>query len=200
MHFLFVGGGPRRLQIEAFIRSRRLANVTYLDYVAREELGDALAAGDMHLISLRGAFAGISVPGKLYGIMAASRPVLFVGPAACETADAIRDAGCGVVVDPADDREGRAGAARDRTVDRIVATIDQWRDDPATARAAGARGRTAWADRYRSSTNCAAFGRVVAAAWPEAAGGGGGGGSADVRRGRAGTGSRHGCPSPGGSG
>jgi colanic acid biosynthesis glycosyl transferase WcaI len=168
VHFLFIGGGPRRAEIEAFIRARDLRNVTYLDYVTRADLPDTLAAGDVHLISLRAAFAGISVPGKLYGVMAAARPALFVGPAACETADAIREAECGVVIDPADQRGdgGRDGDA----AGRIVSTIRQWRDDPAAARAAGARGRAAYTVRYQPAVNCAAFARVLADAWPQAFG------------------------------
>jgi colanic acid biosynthesis glycosyl transferase WcaI len=166
VHFLFVGGGPRRAEIEAFIRARDVRNFTYLDYVTRAELPQVLAAGDMHLISLRAAFAGISVPGKLYGIMAAARPALFVGPAACETADTIREAECGAVIDPADHRSGGQGTAD--AADRIVTVIRQWRDDPAAARAAGARGRAAYTVRYQPAVNCAAFARVLADTWPHA--------------------------------
>ena len=94
---------------------------------------------DVHLITLRADFAGISVPGKLYGIMGAARPALFVGPVACETADTIRDAQCGVIIDPADGPPA----------ERIVSAIHAWRDDPAAARAAGARGRDAYVARYQ---------------------------------------------------
>ena len=45
---------------------------------------------------------GIVVPGKLYGVMAAGRPAIFVGPEHCETADTIRDAGCGITIAPGD--------------------------------------------------------------------------------------------------
>ena len=156
IHFLFTGGGPRRGEIEAYVRAHELKNFTYLDYVARDDLADTLAAADVHLISLRAPFAGISVPGKLYGIMGAARPALFVGPAACETADTIRGADCGVIVDPAD------GAA----ADRVVAAIRAWRADPDAARAAGARGLAAYTTRYQRGPNCAAFARVLEAAWP----------------------------------
>jgi glycosyltransferase involved in cell wall biosynthesis len=157
VHFVFAGGGPRRGEIEAYARAHALTNFTYLDYVTREELADTLAAADVHLISLRAPFAGISVPGKLYGIMGAARPALFVGPAACETADTIRMADCGVIVDPA--RGVGAG-------DRVVAAIRAWRANPAAARATGARGLVAYAARYQRGPNCAAFARVLEEAWP----------------------------------
>jgi colanic acid biosynthesis glycosyl transferase WcaI len=156
VHFLFTGGGPRRGEIETFVHAHELQNVTYLDYVPREDLAETLAAADVHLISLRAPFAGISVPGKLYGIMGAARPALFVGPAACETADTIRGADCGVIVDPA------GGTA----AERVVAAIRAWRADPDAARAAGARGLAVYAARYQRGPNCAAFARVLEAAWP----------------------------------
>jgi colanic acid biosynthesis glycosyl transferase WcaI len=156
VHFVFAGGGPRRAEIEAYARDHALRNFSYIDYVPREALAGLLAAADVHLISLRSAFAGISVPGKLYGIMAAGRPALFVGPAACETADTIRSADCGEIVDPA---IGDAAS-------RVTAAIRGWRANPDAARAAGARGLAAYMARYQPGPNCAAFARVIEQAWP----------------------------------
>ena len=153
IYFLFAGGGPRRPEIEAFAKEARLTNFSYRPYFAREELGDALAVGDVHLISLGAPFVGVSVPGKLYGIMAAGRPALFVGPESCETADTIRDAGCGVVVDPA------SGAAPER----IAQALRAFCADPASARLMGDRGREAFLGQYSADTNCETFRRVLAA-------------------------------------
>jgi colanic acid biosynthesis glycosyl transferase WcaI len=151
IYFLFAGGGPRRAEIEAYASEARLTNFSYRPYFAREELGDALAVGDVHLISLGAPFVGVSVPGKLYGIMAAGRPALFVGPAFCETADTIRDAECGLVIDPA------AGSAPEK----IAHALRAWCADPATARGAGARGRAAFEQQFSAETNCAAFAEVL---------------------------------------
>jgi colanic acid biosynthesis glycosyl transferase WcaI len=151
IYFLFAGGGPRRAEIEAFAQEARLTNFSYRPYFAREELGDALAVGDVHLIALGAPFVGVSVPGKLYGIMAAGRPALFVGPSACETADTIRDAGCGLTIDP------RSGAAARQIADALLA----WRTNPASARAAGERGRVAFERQFSAETNCAAFADVL---------------------------------------
>ena len=57
---------------------------------------------------------GIVVPGKLYGVMAAGRPAVFVGPEHCESADTIRDAGCGITITPGD-------------ADGLVAALCTWR-------------------------------------------------------------------------
>jgi glycosyltransferase involved in cell wall biosynthesis len=151
IYFLFAGGGPRRTEIEAFAKEARLTNFSYRPYFAREELGDALAVGDVHLISLGAPFVGVSVPGKLYGIMAAGRPALFVGPAACETADTIRDTRCGVIVDPA------SGSAPHQIVDALRALSA----DPAAARLMGDCGREAFQREYSAQGNCEAFRRVL---------------------------------------
>jgi colanic acid biosynthesis glycosyl transferase WcaI len=156
VYFVFVGDGPRRSEIESFVETRGIRNFAYLPYVPREDVAQVLAAGDIHLITLRASFAGIAVPGKLYGIMGAARPALFVGPSACETADAIRTSDSGVVIDPAD-----GDAAR-----HVAAAIAKWRDDPASARSAGARGFDAYVRRYQRGPNCEAFARVLAERWP----------------------------------
>ncbi len=96
--FLFVGGGRRMQDIQAFQAEHDLANILITGYVPREMLGRSLQLGDVHLISLRDGMAGAVVPSKLYGIMAAARPVIFVDPETCETADEIRDANCGLAV------------------------------------------------------------------------------------------------------
>ena len=156
IYFLFAGDGPRRREIEEYTARHGVSNFSYRPYFPREQLGDALAVADAHLVSLRPAFVGISVPGKLYGIMAAGRPALFVGPAQCETADTIREAGCGDVVDPA----AGNGAAQ------VVAVLNRWSANPTEAREAGDRGRTVFRARFGPARNCDAFERVLRESWP----------------------------------
>src|SRR3982751_463013 len=38
IHFLFVGNGPRRAQIEEFVKANGIANFEYRDYFSREQL------------------------------------------------------------------------------------------------------------------------------------------------------------------
>ena len=100
--FLFVGAGPRAVEVRSARDREGLTNIRLLDYVPRDELHRSLSVADVHLISMRPEMTGIVVPGKLYGIMAAGRPALFVGPAHCESADTIRRAGCGFTIAPGD--------------------------------------------------------------------------------------------------
>lgn len=157
IYFLFVGGGPQRGDIEDFARRHAIENFSYREYFPREQLRYSLAAADAHLITLRAPFVGIAVPGKLYGIMASGRPALFVGPAQCESADAIREAGAGVVIDPASVPDG-AGA--------IVSTIRRWAADAQEAARLGAAGRSAFLARYERLPNCRAFATLIGRTWP----------------------------------
>ena len=156
VYFLFVGGGPQRARIETFARQHALANFSYREYFPREQLRHSLSVADAHLITLREPFAGIAVPGKLYGIMASGRPAIFVGPERSESAEAIRDADCGVVIDPASDRDP-AGT--------LVSTIRRWADQPDAASRLGAAGREAFLARYERLSNCEAFERVIRRTW-----------------------------------
>jgi colanic acid biosynthesis glycosyl transferase WcaI len=159
IYFLFVGGGPRRAAIERFAFEHDVRNFRYLNYFPREQLRFSLPLGDAHLISLREPFVGISVPGKLYGIMGVGRPALFVGPANSESADTVREGGCGAVVDPA---AGDAAA-------RIVQVFEQWSAQPDEARRLGARGRALFLERFEREQNCVAFERVLEHHWLRAA-------------------------------
>jgi glycosyltransferase involved in cell wall biosynthesis len=124
--FAFVGAGPRTPEIEA--AARRLPNVELHGYFPREELAHSLSAADAHFMSLRPEHVGVAVPGKLYGILAAGRPVLFVGSERCESADTIRAARAGATFAPG---EGAALAAEVRAL----------RDDPARRAELGRNGR-----------------------------------------------------------
>ncbi|HCD31931.1 MAG TPA: glycosyltransferase WbuB, partial [Phycisphaerales bacterium] len=96
--FLFVGGGKRIDEIKAFAEKEKLSNIIVRGYFPREQLAQSLRLADVHLITLRDGMQGVAVPCKLYGIMAASKPCLFIGPEHCETADAIGKHQAGVTL------------------------------------------------------------------------------------------------------
>jgi glycosyltransferase involved in cell wall biosynthesis len=160
--FLFVGDGPRRREIETFAETHRLSNFAYRAYFSREELRYSLSVADVHLISLRAPFVGISVPGKLYGIMASARPALFIGPRRSESAETILEAKCGAVIDP-ETGDGVGSAS-----ERIVRQLQSWAADPAALRSLGANGRAAFEARYEREPNCEAFANVLRRAWAAA--------------------------------
>ncbi len=146
--FLFVGDGPRLAEVRAAKEAEGLDNVRLLDYFPREQLYASLSVADVHLISMRPEMAGIVVPGKLYGAMASGRPTLFVGPEACESAETIRRAGCGLVVPVGD-------------ADAVVAAIERLAADPAHARALGERGRSAFLGGFERDGCCDSWAVLV---------------------------------------
>jgi colanic acid biosynthesis glycosyl transferase WcaI len=100
--FLMIGGGVGMAQLRAAVAERRLLNFYFLPYQPRDSLSDSLAAADVHWVSLVPALEGLIVPSKFYGILAAARPVIFIGDTEGEIACAIRDADCGCNVSVGD--------------------------------------------------------------------------------------------------
>ena len=76
------------------------ANVRFLPYQPRELLSQSLSSADVHFVGLGRGLAGYVVPSRLYGILAAGRPVLVSADEESETAQLVRDVGCGLVVPP----------------------------------------------------------------------------------------------------
>jgi len=93
--FLMVGGGVGMTQLEKAVADKDLPNFRFLPYLPREALSDGLAAADVHWVSLLPALEGFIVPSKFCGILAAGRPVVFIGDADGELAREIRACGCG---------------------------------------------------------------------------------------------------------
>lgn len=147
--FSFVGGGLWRERIESFVADRGIQHFTYRDHVPLDDLASVLASADAHLVSLRREFVGLAVPSKVYGIMAAERPVLFVGPTKCETAELVMRTKCGAVIDPYAEAE---------PAKRIADTLSLWYEDPDLRAAMGQRGRREVARFFNRELSC----RVIA--------------------------------------
>ena len=77
-----------------------LKNVLFLPYQPREKLGESLGAADVHLVTLKRGVAGLIVPSKVYGILAAGRPFIAAIEEDSHVAGIIREHRCGVRIDP----------------------------------------------------------------------------------------------------
>jgi colanic acid biosynthesis glycosyl transferase WcaI len=148
LRFVFVGGGKRRAEIEAFVREHAIANASYRDYVPREQLGQSLCAGDAHLISLKEGMEGLIVPSKLFGIMAAARPAIFIGHPDSEIARVVAENDAGFVI-----REGDSKG--------LIAAIERLAADRAAAASMGERGRAALIGRYDATSACDAWASLL---------------------------------------
>ncbi|MGO9993445.1 MAG: glycosyltransferase family 4 protein [Steroidobacteraceae bacterium] len=100
--FLMIGGGVGMTQLNRAVVERGLKNFRFLPYQPRESLGDCLAAADVHWVSLLPSLEGLIVPSKFYGILAAARPVIFIGDPDGELSRVIRAAQCGSAVSVGD--------------------------------------------------------------------------------------------------
>jgi colanic acid biosynthesis glycosyl transferase WcaI len=133
--FLIIGGGAKMESLRRAVAMRTLDNFRFLPYQPRAALEDSLAAGDVHLASLLPALEGLIMPSKLYGILAAGRPLIFIGDSDGDIARVIAEAQCGVTV-----------AIRDAAA--LAAAIRRLQSDPAMCAAMGARARDLLLDRY----------------------------------------------------
>lgn len=93
--FLFVGSGGRRPYLEEFCRREGINSVELRPYVQRKSLSESLGAGDIGLVTQKDTCCGSVVPSKVYGLMAAGRPILFIGPREATPARIIEQFQCG---------------------------------------------------------------------------------------------------------
>jgi colanic acid biosynthesis glycosyl transferase WcaI len=98
--FVFVGDGAMRPQVEE--SANACDAVRFLPFRPPDQVPYVLAAGDLHLVTIRRGLEGVVVPSKLYPILAAGRPVLALAPDESDVARVIRRSGCGIVADPDD--------------------------------------------------------------------------------------------------
>jgi colanic acid biosynthesis glycosyl transferase WcaI len=145
---VFVGDGAQRERLQTLAADSR--NVRFLPFFPSSKISSVLAAGDTHVITIKRGLEGVVVPSKMYGILAAGRPIVAV--ASRETDAATLGA-----------REQFGCAADPDKVDEIVAVVRQLIADPQRLAAMGAAARSA-APRYARSTEIEKFAAILEAA------------------------------------
>lgn len=104
---VFVGEGA---QFEAVRKmAEGIGNVRFLPFFAAAKIASVMAAADAHVVTVKRGLDGVVVPSKLYGILAAGKPLLAVAPAESDAARIVLRHGCGLTADP--ERPGKAAAA-----------------------------------------------------------------------------------------
>jgi colanic acid biosynthesis glycosyl transferase WcaI len=103
--FLIVGAGQTKEKMEAKARQAGLKNIRFLPLQPRERLSELQSTADVSLVTLAPTRGKTSVPSKVLGYMAASRPVIASVDLWCDTAAMIQKAECGRVVPPANGKE-----------------------------------------------------------------------------------------------
>lgn len=102
--FLFIGGGHKLRLVQEQVAALNMKNVRFRPYQPREHLARSLGACDAHLVTLRPELEGLVLPSKLYGILAAGRPVLFVGAPEGDVQSLVREGECGAAFETRDSK------------------------------------------------------------------------------------------------
>lgn len=100
--FAFVGEGSILDKLVLYKDKYTLKNVTFIPYQEKSDLVYSLNAGDTHWCLNAKGIKGVSVPSKLYGIMAAGKPVLGMLEESSEARLIIEGTNCGLVCEPGD--------------------------------------------------------------------------------------------------
>lgn len=100
--FAFVGEGSVLEELWTFKEERRLSNVVFIPYQPKNDLIYSLNAGDVHFVVNAKGIKGVSVPSKLYGVMAVGKPVLGIMDEGAEARLIVEEAKCGISVEPGD--------------------------------------------------------------------------------------------------
>lgn len=101
--FLLIGGGHGHKQLTQEVAARGLSErFLFKPYQSRDLLSQSLSASDVHWVSLRPELEGLIVPSKVYGILAAGRPVIAIGASDGEIARIVAAHTCGARIAPGD--------------------------------------------------------------------------------------------------
>lgn len=139
--FVFAGGGKKKAVVEKFVKDKGLTNAVCAPYQPREKLDASLSVADAHLVSVLEGLEGMIVPCKLFGIMAAGRPTMYIGNASSEIARVVEERDCGVLIGQGD-AEG------------LVTAIRAMADDAARTRAMGQNARNALGEAFDRERAC----------------------------------------------
>jgi len=103
--FAFVGEGTIREKLVQYKEKNSLQNVTFIPYQDKSDLIYSLNAGDVHWCLNAKGIKGVSVPSKLYGIIAAGKPILGALEKGSEARLIIEETQCGYVTEPGNYKE-----------------------------------------------------------------------------------------------
>lgn len=98
VELVFVGEGALRAQLEA--AASNVKNVRFLPFFPASEISSVLAAPDIHIITIKRGLEGVVVPSKMYGILAAGKPIIAVAPKETDAASLGETQGFALSADP----------------------------------------------------------------------------------------------------
>ena len=79
---VFVGDGAQRDSLQS--AAKDIPNISFLPFFPGNKIPSVLAAADAHVVTVKRGLEGVVVPSKMYGILAAGKPIVAVAPEACD--------------------------------------------------------------------------------------------------------------------
>ncbi len=99
IHFAFIGDGALLPDLKEIVAVNQMQNVTFLGTYPRSKQKMFLNACHFGLVTLDQNMYGLGVPSKSYNIMAAGKPIFFIGDKMSEIALMVKEHKCGMVFD-----------------------------------------------------------------------------------------------------
>jgi colanic acid biosynthesis glycosyl transferase WcaI len=100
IHFLFIGFGAKEVWLRKVVQDQALKNVTVLPLQPRSDIPVSLNACDIAVVSFVSGMSGVSVPSRMYNILAAGKPILVAADGNSELAQVVFEERVGWVVKP----------------------------------------------------------------------------------------------------
>lgn len=95
---VFVGDGAQQEHLQNLANGA--SNVRLLPYFPANKISSVLAAADAHVVTVKRGLEGVVVPSKMYGILAAGKPVLAVASPESDVVSLGNRFGFGMAADP----------------------------------------------------------------------------------------------------
>lgn len=99
--FAFVGDGLVKPKLQEYVEKHQLTNVVFAPFQKKEDLNYSLNAADVHIVTNALGVKGVSVPSKIYGILAVNKPIWGILEKDSEAWKIIKDSNCGILAEAA---------------------------------------------------------------------------------------------------
>jgi glycosyltransferase involved in cell wall biosynthesis len=96
--FVFVGDGAERSRVENLAAGS--TNIRFLPFFPSSDIPSVLAAPDAHIVTIKRGLEGVVVPSKMFGIIAAGKPIVAVAAPETDVAALGLQHGFAICADP----------------------------------------------------------------------------------------------------
>ena len=144
---IFVGDGAERARLQS--PAAGSTNIRFLPFFPSADIPSVLAAPDAHIVTIKPGLQGVVAPSKMFGILAAGKPIVAVAPEDTDVATLGTRHGFALCADPID-----PGA--------LAAAIRQLASDPARLAAMSQAASTA-ATQYSRAAEMQKLASIISA-------------------------------------